>query len=142
MITPVSSLPPTASDLHCNLTDAHSHAASLAQALNEELVRTYEINLVKARKIAIQIGHALHKVSRSEQACGTCSGKDHQFTPVYQEMLCQHHLAYADFERLSSELEKELPPRASEIAALAADIKFHLHKAEAAHQKIQTKTAA
>lgn len=119
---------------HAGLTQAHEKAARTSALLNQYLSRVFHVDVAETQKQAINIGTALQRVARAERACGECYGVDHTFSKPYEEMLRNHRCAFMDFERLSHELETNLSPRCSDIAALAADIERHLNLAEEAHQ--------
>lgn len=119
---------------HAELTQAHEEAARVSALLNQHLSQVFQVDVVETQRQAINIGAALQRVARAERACGECYGVNHTFSERYGEMLQHHRCAFVDFERLSHELETNLSPRCSDIAALSADIERHLNLAEQAHQ--------
>ena len=121
---------------HAELTQAHEEAARISALLNKHLSQAFQIDLSATKKQAINIAAALQEVARAERACGLCDRVNHTFSKTYDEMLEHHRLAFIDFERLSHELETNLTPRCSDMAAFAADIERHLKLAEQAHQAI------
>ena len=120
---------------HAGLTQAHEEAVRTSAQLNQHLSRVFQVDVAETQRHAINIGTALQRVARAERACGECYGVNHNFSKAYGEMLQHHRCVFMDFERLSHELETNLSPRCSDIAALAADIERHLNLAEEAHHK-------
>lgn len=120
-------------EYHSELTQAHEEAARTSALLSSYLSRSVPVDVAEVQKRAIDIASALQRVARAERACGLCRGINHVFSKAYGEMLQHHRVAFVDFERLSHELENNLSPCCSDIAALAADIERHLNLAEQAH---------
>lgn len=126
---------------HEELTSAHEGGCQAAAALHESLVRYYQTDIVTARRQAIHLGSELERIAAAERDCGRTSGLEQKFTKSYQAMLDQHRLAFLDFEQLSRELEKDLPPEFPFLARLVADIEHHLNAAEHIHQECMAAAA-
>jgi hypothetical protein len=120
---------------HMALARAHTEASELSALLNTHLSSVSPPQSAEIKQRAIKIGTALARVARAERACGSCCGKDHEFSKSYEDMLQHHRRAFVDFERLSQELETSVSPRCSEIAALAGDIEHQLNLAAKAHKR-------
>lgn len=126
---------------HEELTSAHEGGCQAAAALHESLVRYFQTDILTARRQAIKLGNELERVAAAERDCGRTSGLEQKFTKSYQAMLDQHRLAFLDFEQLSRELEKDLPPDFPFLARLVADIEHHLNAAERIHQECMAAAA-
>lgn len=123
------------------LTSAHEGGCQAAAALHESLVRYYQTDLNTARRQTIRLGRELERIAAAERDCGRTRGLEQKFTKSYQAMLDQHRLAFLDFEQLSRELEKDIPPEFPFLARLVADIEHHLNAAEHIHQECMAAAA-
>lgn len=124
---------------HTALTRAHTDAAKLSALLKTHLLAVSSPNPAEIKERAIKIGTALARVARAERACGSCYGRDHEFSKSYEDMLLHHRRAFVDFERLSQELETSVSPRCGDIAALAGDIEHELNLAARAHKRVSVR---
>lgn len=123
------------SNAHTALARAHTEAAELSALLKTHLLSLAPSDSAEIKQRAIKIATALARVARAERACGSCCGKDHEFSRAYEDMLEHHRHAFVDFERLSQELETSVSPRCGDIAALAGDIEHELNLAARAHKR-------